>query len=63
MHREQEATILVSGDIISIKLEVISSLLLEVTIGRAGPGWAGPTVGRAKTGQGQNWPGFFGPKF
>ena len=36
---------------------------LEVAIGRAGPGWAGPTVGRAKTGSGQNWPGFFGPIF
>ena len=36
---------------------------LEVAIGRAGQGWAGPTVGRAKTGPGQNWPGFFGPTF
>ena len=26
-------------------------------------GRVGPTVGRAKTGPGQNWPGFFGPRF
>ena len=38
-------------------------LQLEVAIGRVGPGWAGPTVGRAKTGPGQNWPCFFWPKF
>ena len=31
--------------------------------GRGGLGRAGPTVGRAKTGPSQNWPGFFGPKF
>ena len=27
---------------------------LEVAIGRIGPGWAGPTVGRAKTGPNKN---------
>ena len=33
--------------------------------GRAGnrAGQTGLIVGRAKTGQGQNWPDFFGPKF
>ena len=31
--------------------------------GRAGLVRAGPTVGQAKIGQGQNWPDFFGPKF
>ena len=36
---------------------------LEVAIGRVGPGWAWLTMGRAKTGPGQNWPGFFGPRF
>ena len=36
---------------------------VELTIGRVGLGWAGPTVGWAKTGSGQNWPGFFGQKF
>ena len=36
---------------------------LELAIGRAGLGWAGPIVSRAKTGPGQNWPDFFGPKF
>ena len=40
-----------------------NGLDLEVAIGRAGLGWAGPTLGRTKTGPGQNWPGFFGPKF
>ena len=34
-----------------------------MAIGRAGPGWAGPIVGRAKTGPGQNWPGFSGQNF
>ena len=33
-----------------------TGLPLELAIGRAGPG-------RAKTGPGQNWPGFFGPEF
>ena len=33
---------------------------IEVAIGLAGPGWAGPTVGLAKTGPGQNLPGFPG---
>ena len=41
----------------------IGMLILEVAIGLVGPGWAGPTVGQAKTGPGQNWPGFLGPKF
>ena len=36
---------------------------LELAIGQVGPGWAGPTVGWAKTEPDQNWPGFFGPKF
>ena len=31
-------------------------------IGRAGLGWTGPKMGRAKIGPGQNWPDFFGPK-
>ena len=52
-----------TGDRNKYKLDIsictcISSVQLEVAIGRAGP-----TVGRAKTGPGQNWPGFFGPKF
>ena len=34
-----------------------------MAIGRAGSGWVGLTVDRAKTGSDQNWLGFFGPKF
>ena len=45
------------------KMKKTRALALEVAIGRAGLGCAGPTLGRAKTGPGQNWPGFFGPKF
>ena len=41
----------------------VLALPIEVAIGRAEPGWAGPIVDRAKTGLGQNWPNFFGPKF
>ena len=32
------------------------NMILEVAIGRAGSDWA-------NSGPGQNWPGFFGPKF
>ena len=43
----------------------IASLItsLELVIGQVGPGWAGSTVGRAKTGSSQHWPYFFVPKF
>ena len=44
-------------------LPISQSWSLELAIGRAGTGWAGPTLGWAKTGPGQNWPGFFGQKF
>ena len=44
-----------------IDRHLLIGLHIEVVIGRAGPGWAGPIVGRAKTGPGQNWPGFFRP--
>ena len=34
-----------------------------MAIGRAGSGWVRPTVGRAKTRPGQNWPGFSDQNF
>ena len=48
---------------ITPQAEAADQSVIEVAIGRARPGWAGPIVGRAKTGPGQNWPDFFGPKF
>ena len=48
--------------LISSAARSASGISIELAIGRAGSGWAGPTVGRAKIGLDQNWPGFFGPQ-
>ena len=47
----------------SLKLSGKRNIYIELTIERVGSGWAGSIVGWAKTGSGQNWPDFFGPKF
>ena len=51
---QNEEALCLNLDLLDEKREQV--LQLEVAIGRAGLGWA-------NTGPGQNWPGFFGPKF